>query len=816
MDFLERAQQLNFNYIERAEHFDVDAIFSGSPIMLLTTTFEQERICVYLMRSASFYKVCVLCPSTSIPPAKRVKMQRYINDFNVKNEMKFTMLKFKGEFTGIVACEIVQHLESTHLMLKFAMRVCIHKFLTLKNLLTKERVLKSVESGYSIEQVDIILMNAFHNFGLSSYTKEAKPKEIGYFMIITDSGISTEDNWRQIQLVVKLDPKFISFKTAFTINSKKANFQTEKLEKLKDFLNKINCKPYMYGKYLLFDNQYVILESKIVYSLLDSEQMIDKVIRPALIQHLAEYKKYAFGLVRLVDPFNELETTEIFQQCEDRQKKIELTRARNATERKKQHFEMPVKKEGLKQEHSQECTNAYIETQNSASQRVLNTYENTHPTMKRDDEFLFNNSFLNEHLCTITGKSADWLEFEHVGMESFYTKVVGCSDLFEACKYRFMSLAMHLYDEGNILFKPNIQLSDLVYFDSNIRMIKLAPFGISSNLYRLNEGEAKGEQERVEYERSLMKSLNLLLMKVMKYQCVPVKHCTEITISHIIHAENFANAELDMAENLIGRGGFGEIYKNQLFGMEVAMKTLRPDKHRDSQLESLSKEYELLTQLNHKCLIQVYGMSEHKDRKYIVMECCTNDSLNKFVKNYQISIKDKLKLLYKVTSALAFIHSKSIVHLDIKPHNILLTADFVPKLCDFGLAMKAKLIANRKTGFTQHYAAPEQLLGKGIEPRSDVWGMGMTIYAVIFEKSPYWDRDLKISGRDSRTDMLDFLVNRKKRPTITNEFEREHRKLVEIMRSCWEVKCKNRPNSQELSILLHNLYKEYKGVAVST
>ena len=84
-------------------------------------------------------------------------------------------------------------------------------------------------------------------------------------------------------------------------------------------------------------------------------------------------------------------------------------------------------------------------------------------------------------------------------------------------------------------------------------------------------------------------------------------------------------------------------------------------------------------------------------------------------------------------------HARGIVHLDLKPHNVLLTKEGIPKLCDFGLSQflgTAKQV--RAHGFTTHYSAPEQISGsKYVNKKADIWALGVFIYCLMTLMDPY-------------------------------------------------------------------------------
>jgi predicted Ser/Thr protein kinase len=795
MSLAERLSKYSFNQIDEALPFDIDPLLLTGAVWMRTYTISEEDFLLYVFSTRDDFTVLATSPSIKAHPSRYSKVAEFLNKINSKNDFKTVMLKHHREPTGQFAAMVTQNLRLSQSVLSKVVNVLLSSFSNIAKTLRKFKVFEpSREKRFTVEQIDIILQTSLQSIGLNTFSKATTPRTCEYYMTINDTGISSEDSWRQIQLLVYLSSSAIMFRTSFIINSKKPFFDREKLEVVLRFLNKVNAN-LSFGRFLLMDNQFIVLESKFLYSRLEHEDEVKGAFRPNLIQHLSNYKRFAYGLAKLIEPADHSPDT-VYEQCEKRMKDIE-DRRKSSAEKQKKTYTLPDKPETLKNvEIDEEYLRAYEETQDRDLELVEKVYK---PGADIEaDRAMCMIEGIRDLVCPVVSLKNEVLTFSIKGMTSFYMAVVTQPDQFEHKRAIFFAFAQDLYQRG-IMFRPDAGLGEGVYF--SCESIALSPFEVTKTV-------ALETREFEAYTEELMRSLNLLLMKVMKYQCVQLKHYTSLTLSHKIDVMSFSNPDLDDSTSLIGRGGFGEIYRNSLYGMEVALKTLRSDKDRES--EGLVKEYEMLTQLNHENLIQVYGMSEHKQRNYIVMEICTNDSLNKFVRQYNINITTKLKILCKVSRAVAFIHSKKIVHLDIKPHNILLTKDLVPKLCDFGLAMKEKQAETRKAGFTLHYAAPEHLLGKSIGLKADIWGMGMTIYAVVFEKSPFWDRDTRLSGRESKSDMLDYLVTKQKRPTIPNEFERDNQELTGLMRECWSLNKAERPEAQKLSKELQRLYLEYK------
>src|SRR5207248_11359652 len=132
-----------------------------------------------------------------------------------------------------------------------------------------------------------------------------------------------------------------------------------------------------------------------------------------------------------------------------------------------------------------------------------------------------------------------------------------------------------------------------------------------------------------------------------------------------------------------------------------------------------------------------------------VMEFIPGDSIDTFCDTNRLSIQARLKLFMKVCSAVEYAHQNLVVHRDLKPRNILVTADSEPKLLDFGIA---KLLADERDEtavymrvMTPDYASPEQIRGEPITTASDVYSLGVVLYHLLTGGSPYRSADSAVS-----------------------------------------------------------------------
>ena len=196
---------------------------------------------------------------------------------------------------------------------------------------------------------------------------------------------------------------------------------------------------------------------------------------------------------------------------------------------------------------------------------------------------------------------------------------------------------------------------------------------------------------------------------------------------------------------LLGIGGFAEVYlaRDVLLERDVAIKILLPQHAQDAQtVERFLREARLYAKLEHPNIIPIYDTGVLQGNVFITMKYIRGESL-KHVLSKQERIAPRLlpNILRGVAQALAYIHQQGIVHRDIKPANIIVekTTDAV-YLADFGIARAESSQTLTQTGMivgTPHYLSPEQIQGRKIDQRSDIYALGATLYELAAGRPPF-------------------------------------------------------------------------------
>jgi serine/threonine protein kinase len=175
----------------------------------------------------------------------------------------------------------------------------------------------------------------------------------------------------------------------------------------------------------------------------------------------------------------------------------------------------------------------------------------------------------------------------------------------------------------------------------------------------------------------------------------------------------------------------------------VAIKLVRPGMDTDFILARFRRERQTLARLQHPNISRLLdGGTTDTGLPYIVMEYIDGSWLTQFADARRLAIKDRLRLFSDVCAAVDYAHRNFIIHRDLKPGNILVDADGVPKLLDFGICklLRADAISGHETQMapmTPNYASPEQVQGGPMTLLSDVYSLGAVLYELLSGVYPF-------------------------------------------------------------------------------
>ena len=197
-------------------------------------------------------------------------------------------------------------------------------------------------------------------------------------------------------------------------------------------------------------------------------------------------------------------------------------------------------------------------------------------------------------------------------------------------------------------------------------------------------------------------------------------------------------------EEKIGSGGMAEVYKahDRLLARPVAIKILHEAYRSDIEfIERFHREAKSAARLSHPNIVSVYDVGIAGNDHYIVMEYVQSSTLKKKIQDEgALDLLTAVQIAKDIASGLTHAHANNIVHCDIKPHNILMTADGRAKITDFGIARavtESTLTYGGSVIGSVHYFSPEQARGGAITPKSDVYSLGIVLYEMLTNKLPF-------------------------------------------------------------------------------
>uniref|UniRef100_A0A0K0CVJ6 MAP/microtubule affinity-regulating kinase 3 n=1 Tax=Angiostrongylus cantonensis TaxID=6313 RepID=A0A0K0CVJ6_ANGCA len=198
----------------------------------------------------------------------------------------------------------------------------------------------------------------------------------------------------------------------------------------------------------------------------------------------------------------------------------------------------------------------------------------------------------------------------------------------------------------------------------------------------------------------------------------------------------------------IGKGNFAKVKlaKHTITGQEVAIKIIDKTALNPSSLQKLFREVKIMKQLDHPNIVKLYQVMENEQTLYLVLEYASGGEVFDYlVAHGRMKEKEARVKFRQIVSAVQYLHSKSIIHRDLKAENLLLDADMNIKIADFGFSNQFAL-GNKLDTFcgSPPYAAPELFQGKKYDgPEVDVWSLGVILYTLVSGSLPFDGQNLK-------------------------------------------------------------------------
>ncbi|RMD96081.1 MAG: hypothetical protein D6812_17780 [Deltaproteobacteria bacterium] len=197
----------------------------------------------------------------------------------------------------------------------------------------------------------------------------------------------------------------------------------------------------------------------------------------------------------------------------------------------------------------------------------------------------------------------------------------------------------------------------------------------------------------------------------------------------------------------IGRGGMGHVYlaKDNLLGRLMAYKVISMECEEDQKaIGYLMKEARSTAALNHPHIVTLYDVGKEGDNYFLAMEFVEGETLKALIKQSRLTIPQVLTIFMQLCDALRYAHENKILHLDVKPSNIMCRKgpQICTKLMDFGLARVMQARGSQTTArYTPFYVSPEQILNRNIDHRSDIYSLGVTLFEALVGSPPFQSGD---------------------------------------------------------------------------
>ncbi len=193
----------------------------------------------------------------------------------------------------------------------------------------------------------------------------------------------------------------------------------------------------------------------------------------------------------------------------------------------------------------------------------------------------------------------------------------------------------------------------------------------------------------------------------------------------------------------IGEGGMGAVYlaRDLTLEREVALKIIAPRLAKNPKLMARFKiEAVAQARLTHPNVVTIYSFEQVGDLYFIVMEYIDGKSLKTMIESGELDIKESLEIFKQILAGVSFAHSRGVIHRDIKPANVLITKTGIAKIGDFGIAKLEGVEGLTRAGTslgTPLYSAPEQILGRKVDHRADIYSLGVVLFEMLTGRPPF-------------------------------------------------------------------------------
>ncbi|MBL8113872.1 MAG: protein kinase [Acidobacteria bacterium] len=200
----------------------------------------------------------------------------------------------------------------------------------------------------------------------------------------------------------------------------------------------------------------------------------------------------------------------------------------------------------------------------------------------------------------------------------------------------------------------------------------------------------------------------------------------------------------------LGKGGMGAVYRamDRELDDDIALKVLMPEAFDEGTQATvtLKQEIKLARRITHQNVVRTHDLGEYGGTRFITMEYVPGTTLREVVdRKNRLAIAPGLQIAKQLCRGLGAVHEAGIIHRDIKPHNIMVLPNGVVKLMDFGIARNTEGVDPTtqmgQTVGTPYYMSPEQARGQNLDPRSDLYSVGVVLYELFTGERPFEGKD---------------------------------------------------------------------------
>ncbi|XP_031372458.1 probable serine/threonine-protein kinase SIS8 isoform X2 [Punica granatum] len=259
--------------------------------------------------------------------------------------------------------------------------------------------------------------------------------------------------------------------------------------------------------------------------------------------------------------------------------------------------------------------------------------------------------------------------------------------------------------------------------------------------------------------------------------------------------------EITLGER-IGLGSYGEVYRGEWHGTEVAVKRFLDQDISGESLEEFKSEIRIMTKLRHPNVVLFMGAVTRPPNLSIVTEFLPRGSLYRLIHrpNNLLDERRRLKMALDAARGLNYLHSCNpvIVHRDLKSPNLLVDKNWVVKVCDFGLSRRkhSTFLSSRSTAGTAEWMAPEVLRNEPSNEKCDVYSFGVILWELFTMQQPW--------GGMNPMQVVGAVGYQHRRLDIPDDMDPV---IADIIRKCWETDPKLRPSFAEIMAALKPLQK---------